>query len=383
MSEQRLTNSQIVRRKHRDIANAWMNFHLLIMSGMILVAIVMECLVYFALNFFQIPISDPARYMSRYMLAPLCLNLPLLCAALLARRSKKLSETVRIGTVSLCAAGMGLVLYTVHRFFPAMSLVLMVPVVLTILYGRVGLTALVSAVCIGGKLLSDLFLTWDPDAASFGLSGVDGVNQFVCLTLLASCCLISVLLVWIYRQRIDFSINAMLEQQLLRKKTVTDSLTRVGNRRALQNALCNMTHQDCRQWFFAMMDIDQFKHVNDKFGHVRGDYYLQSLGRILLGHEDATFQSFRFGGDEFCAIIRDRSLEEATSLCRRLQSDFIRAVEEDAALIPSGISIGLTACDPGEDAQSIMNRADAALYRAKKVQRGGVSLWGPELERAE
>ncbi len=58
-------------------------------------------------------------------------------------------------------------------------------------------------------------------------------------------------------------------------------------------------------------------------------------------------------------------------------------MEEDAKLIPSGISIGLTACGPGEDSQSILDRADAALYRAKKVQRGGVSLWGPELEKAE
>jgi diguanylate cyclase len=264
-----------------------------------------------------------------------------------------------------------------------MSLVLMVPVVLTILYVRVGLTALTGAVCMVGKLLSDLFVNWDPDVPPVRLTGADGINQLVCLFLLAICCLISILLVRMYRQRIDFSVNSMLEQQRLREKTITDSLTCVGNRRALQEGLCEMARRNCGQWFFAMMDIDQFKQVNDEFGHSRGDNYLQSLGQILLRYEDNTFQPFRFGGDEFCAIVQEKSLEEVITLCRQLQSDFIRAVEEDAGLISSGISIGLTACSPGEDSQLILNRADLALYQAKKVQRGDVFLWGPELEKAE
>lgn len=383
MSKRKLTNSQIVQLKYRDIINAWMNIHLLIMVGIILVAVVMECLVYFILGSFHIPVTTPAQYVRRYVLTPLCLNVLLLSIALLIRHSAKLSETVRAGAVSLSAAGMGLVLYTVHRFFPAMSMALIIPVVLTIFYGRVRLTALIGAVCIAGKLLSDLFLNWDPDATPANMTGADIVNQFVCLFLLALCCLVSILLVRMYRQRIDFSVNAMLEQQRLRKKTITDSLTRVGNRRALEETLFKMECRNRGQWFFAMMDIDQFKHVNDEFGHSRGDYYLQSLGRILLCYEDGTFQPFRFGGDEFCAVIQERSLEEAIALCHRLQSDFIHAVEEDAKLISSGISIGLTACGPGQNSQSILNRADTALYQAKKVQRGGVSLWGPELEKAE
>lgn len=383
MSKRRLTNSQIVQRKYRDIANAWMNIHLLIMVGMIFVSVIMEFLVYFVLGSFQVPVTTPARYVWRYVLTPLGLNLLLLAVAFIIRRSTKLSETVCAGAVSLSSAGIGLVLYTVHRFFPAMSLVLIIPMVLSILYVRVGLTLLTGTVCIVGKLLSDLFLNWDPDVTPFRLTGADGVNQLVSLFLLALCCFISILLVRMYRQRIDFSVSSMLEQQRLRKKTITDSLTRVGNRRALQKALCDMARRNCEQWFFAMMDIDQFKQVNDEFGHSRGDYYLQSLGRILLHYEDEAFQPFRFGGDEFCAIVQERSLEEAIALFHQLQSDFIRAMEEDTNLISSGISIGLTACVPGEDSQSILNRADAALYQSKKVQRGGVSLWGPELEKAE
>ncbi|MET0018292.1 diguanylate cyclase [Oscillibacter sp.] len=383
MSKRRLTNSQIVQMKYKDIINAWMNIHLLIMFGMILVAVVMECLVYFMLGSFHVPVTTAAQYMRRYMLTPLCLNLLLLSVALLIRRSAKLSETVRAGAVSLSAAGMGLVLYTVHRIFPAMSLALIVPVILTIFYGRVNLTALIGAVCIVGKLFSDLFFNWDPDVTPSGLTGEAAVDQFVCLFLLAICSLVSILLVRMYRQRIDSSVNAMLEQQRLRKKTITDSLTRVGNRRALEETLRKMESRNCGQWFFAMMDIDQFKHVNDQLGHSRGDHYLQCLGRILLCYEDGTFQPFRFGGDEFCAIMQKKSLEEAIAVCHRLQSDFIHAVEEDAKLISSGISIGLTACDSSEDSQSILNRADAALYQAKKVQRGGVSLWGPEQEKAE
>ncbi|WP_312280769.1 GGDEF domain-containing protein [Oscillibacter sp.] len=366
-----------------DICGIWMKLHLLIMSAAVFIAVVLECLVLFAADFFRLPIASAERYLLRFIVLPLLVNLVLLGAALLARRSKKLNEDARIAVISLCGAGIGLVLYTVHRFFPAMDMALMLPVILTILYGRIRLTALVGVLCIAGKVVSDLFLSWFADVPPFRLSGPEVLNQLISLSVLATCCLISSLLVRLCRRQIDFSVNAVLEQHRLREKTRTDSLTGVGNRRALQIALSEITRKSHSQWFFAMMDVDQFKNVNDKLGHIRGDSYLQSLGRILQRYEDDTFCSFRFGGDEFCAILQTRNLEEAASLCHRIQSDFIQVVEADAGPIPSGISIGLTACDPGEDPQALMNRADAALYRAKRVQRGGVSLWGPELERAE
>ena len=381
--EQPSTEHQNAAQSPGDISGVWMKLHLLIMSAAVFIAVVLESLVLFAADFFRLPIASSERYLLRFIALPLIVNLVLLSAALLARRSKKLREDVCIAVISFCGAGIGLVLYTVHRFFPAMDMALMLPVILTILYGRIRLTALVGVLCIAGKVFSDLFLSWFADVPPFRLSGPEVLNHLISLSVLATCCLISSLLVRLCRQQIDFSVNAVLEQHRLREKTRTDSLTGVGNRRALQMALSEITHTSRSQWFFAMMDVDQFKNVNDQLGHMRGDSYLQSLGRILLRYENGSFRSFRFGGDEFCAILQTRSLEDAASLCHRIQSDFIQVVEADAGPIPSGISIGLTACDPGEDPQTLMNRADAALYRAKRVQRGGVSLWGPELERAE
>ena len=148
--KQRLTNDRGAVGKPGDMSGVWMKLHLLMMSVVVFLAVAMEGLVFFTSGFFLLPVSAPARYVSRFMLAPLCLNLLLLLAAFWARGSKKLGETARIGAVSLCAAGIGLVLYAAHRFFPAMDMVLMVPVVLTILYGRAGLTALVGAVSIAG-----------------------------------------------------------------------------------------------------------------------------------------------------------------------------------------------------------------------------------------
>ena len=90
MSKSKLTDSQIVQQKYRDITNAWMNIHLLILTGTILVSVVMEFLIYFVLGPSQIS-SSPVRYILRYILAPLGLNLTLLIAALLIRRKKGLS----------------------------------------------------------------------------------------------------------------------------------------------------------------------------------------------------------------------------------------------------------------------------------------------------
>lgn len=381
--EQRLTGNQSAAGKPEDMSGVWMNLHLVMMLSTVFVAVAIECLIFFASDFFHLPIHDPQKYMFRFMLAPLCLNLFLLLAAFWARHSKRLKESVRVGMISFCMAGIALTLYTMHRFFPAMNMLLMTPVVLTILYGRMHLTLLVGAVSVVGKLIADFFLGWMADLPPFRPVGPETLNWLISLVVLISCCAVSGCLVCLFRRQIDFSVGAMLEQQRLREKTMTDSLTGVGNRRALQIALTDIDHQDNSLWFFAMMDIDHFKLINDQLGHIRGDFYLQSLGRILRFYEDDASRFFRYGGDEFCAILHAGNAEEAAALCRQIQSEFARIVGEDAGPISSGISIGLTACASGEDAQAVMKRADTALYRVKKYRRGTVSIWESALERVE
>lgn len=367
MSKQALSDSQIIQNEYLKISNAWLRIHCLVLVWMIVSAVVAEILLYFVLPYFhQIP-GSPIQYFKHYLFIPLTTNLIFLCIAVYAKHSKRMNDNLRTFIVSLNGSGVALMLYTVRHIFPGMTLVLTIPVGLTILYGRVRLTGMVGLICLFGKIGLDLFVHWDPIAKPDTFAGMNLINYLLTLFLLMVFYLVCMIMVWLDRQRIDFSVNMALEQQHLREKAITDALTQVGNRRALSEAIQRMQQSPDSQWYFVMMDMDSFKRINDQLGHGQGDRYLQILGEVLLQHESESFQAFRFGGDEFCAIIQGGTAQDAVSLCWKLQLEYTRAVSAESGA-DVGISIGVTPYYSGEPASQLVERADSALYQAKSIK---------------
>ena len=124
-----------------------------------------------------------------------------------------------------------------------------------------------------------------------------------------------------------------------------------------------------------MIDIDHFKFVNDSYGHPVGDTVLRSVAELLAGAVGERGQVGRYGGEEFLAIARVQDAEEAFELAERLR----QAVQHEpiggrSKGISVTVSVGLTTPvgGAGEGSQELIERADAALYRAKKAGRNRV-----------
>lgn len=130
----------------------------------------------------------------------------------------------------------------------------------------------------------------------------------------------------------------------------------------------------------ALVDLDHFKSVNDRFGHAVGDLALQAFARIAAATIDRRHCLARIGGEEFAILLVGINPKEAEATCERLRE----AVEQLKVELPSGMleiespritaSIGLTAVDPASDPATILNRADEALYRAKASGRNCVQV---------
>ena len=90
-----------------------------------------------------------------------------------------------------------------------------------------------------------------------------------------------------------------------RDEALTDSLTGLGNRRALMRALSEALEEAAggRPWRLALFDLDGFKAYNDVFGHVAGDVLIEHLGGRLAGSVQGVGRAFRMGGDEFCVLV--------------------------------------------------------------------------------
>lgn len=170
-----------------------------------------------------------------------------------------------------------------------------------------------------------------------------------------------------YQQRLDTATQAELTR--LAHAALTDHLTALGNHRAFQEEFHREVMRAVRHdepLTLALVDIDDFKVVNDHNGHVHGDRVLIALAALLRGmrvHDRA----YRLGGDEFALLLPHTSLEEGIPVLERLRQG------AQHQLHGATISIGLAATARGEGApDTLQEQADAALYEAKRRGRNAV-----------
>lgn len=166
------------------------------------------------------------------------------------------------------------------------------------------------------------------------------------------------------------------EKHDLSQKALQDELTQLGNRRFLKQALDNAIHQAQLHGLplcVALMDLDHFKEVNDQYGHLVGDQVLREVSRRLQAAVREVDTVGRYGGEEFLVILPATD----TLVCKFI-TDRIRERISASPIHVSGnkikltASLGFTALVQGDSAEGLIERADQALYKAKKAGRNRV-----------
>ena len=134
-----------------------------------------------------------------------------------------------------------------------------------------------------------------------------------------------------------------------------------------------------------LLDVDGFKLVNDSLGHVSGDALLAAIGRRLAGELRDNDVLARFGGDEFMLLVeREEGDEDVLALVARVQAALAVPFTLGGQQHYVTVSAGITRAGYATTPERLLQEADAALYRAKAVGRGGVALFEPEMRaRAE
>jgi diguanylate cyclase (GGDEF)-like protein/PAS domain S-box-containing protein len=166
---------------------------------------------------------------------------------------------------------------------------------------------------------------------------------------------------------------------LLKKEAVTDQLTGLPNRREFLNVVENTLRTGEILSVF-MLDIDLFKKVNDTFGHDAGDEVLSVLAQVGTGMCRKMDVFARWGGEEFIMALPATDLESARDMAEKLRvkieaQDFVHSWHANR-VIPFTVSVGVTTSAPGEqDVETIIKRADEALYKAKESGRNRVVVY--------
>ena len=153
----------------------------------------------------------------------------------------------------------------------------------------------------------------------------------------------------------------------------TDPLTGLANRRAFDDELVRRItawHRHHAGFCLVMIDVDHFKVLNDRYGHVAGDQVLQGLGEILagLGRPDAL--PARLGGEEFAVLLSAATPEQAGQIADEILTAVAnRPFCVDDATLHITVSVGLSIVQPGDGPLTLLRRADDALYASKHAGR--------------
>ncbi len=164
-------------------------------------------------------------------------------------------------------------------------------------------------------------------------------------------------------------------QTALTFDSLTGAYTRRSIMRALTQAVANSRHSG-RPFALLLLDLDYFKSINDLHGHPVGDAVLQHFSATIRNHVRGSDRLGRLGGEEFVLLMQDADLTEALALVGRLRCTLqdmpYRAPDGQEIKVTS--SGGLTAYGSGDTAETLIARADAALYHAKDQGRNTVTV---------
>lgn len=175
------------------------------------------------------------------------------------------------------------------------------------------------------------------------------------------------------------SIKLQNQVQTLKEETQKDPLTGLYNRKALNEQLDEVIEKvsrSNRDMTLCMFDIDHFKSFNDNYGHQIGDQVIRLVSKTLLDQSRDTDFPARYGGEEFTLILADTSMDIASKVAGRIHEAIAKLVlvkRNSQERLPSiTVSMGLACLQTGDNAESLLSRADKALYHAKETGRNKI-----------
>ncbi len=184
------------------------------------------------------------------------------------------------------------------------------------------------------------------------------------------------------------SFNHMLDGIVSREKenlrlAFEDNLTTLPNRAMFHDRLTQavmLAKRTAQPLSVMMLDLDRFKYINDTLGHPVGDLVLKQVAVRLRGLLRESDTVARLGGDEFAVLLPSGDPDHANKVARKILQTLETPIIVERQPIDIGTSIGIVYCpEHGDDADSLLRRADIAMYAAKRA-KGGFAIYDPRLE---
>ena len=173
------------------------------------------------------------------------------------------------------------------------------------------------------------------------------------------------------------AIESARLHEVIEERSQVDALTRLLNRRRLEEDLdaeCKRCIRYGRPLAFVMLDVDHFKAINDAHGHPKADTALQAVADVIAGCTRTTDTAYRYGGEEFCIVLRETSAEDAMHFAERVRQRIERRFETgEVNHLTASFGVAEFSADTPSP-RALVEAADAAMYESKHGGRNRVVL---------
>lgn len=164
------------------------------------------------------------------------------------------------------------------------------------------------------------------------------------------------------------------EQQGSHQQANTDPLTGISNRRGMDEVWSNITNENLPETCigFMLIDLDNFKEINDKFGHATGDAVLVEISQLLAGLLRGHDHMSRWGGEEFAIMLPGINRDQAESIAERIRQSV--EMHQFTNVEKLTCSIGITCGSSNTELNQLVEKADKALYKAKQLGKNNIAI---------
>ncbi|MGP1567295.1 MAG: GGDEF domain-containing protein [Peptoanaerobacter stomatis] len=351
----------------------WRKIHLKIELLVIFVTFVME-LIILVIGYKKYINISSSTYLIRYLLTPVSINLLLYLIAYLVNRystNDKKFENIKNIVVNISFVIQIFVVAVVHQYFSAVYFIFTVPILLSVIYGSIGMAAIITILSIFCIMISAFLIKYDSDLiVNFAFS----VDILLIETMIIIFFILAVLIMVYIRKKQEKLISTMIDIQTLKNSINVDRLTGVYTKIMLREFF-----EDAKEGLFgnefciAICDIDNLSNVNNEFSHTAGDRILNIFGNILKRYESNNFVPIRYGGEEFVLGINE-NIDKAIRELNQIKERFKRECKDEFGKQVS-LSIGITIADIDKAPPHILSEADVALRYAKQSGKDKISIY--------
>ena len=357
-----------VEKEYRNIDNKWLNLHYQATIAVVVFVFILECLIGILLYHTDEISTTIPLYLMKFLIIPSTLNAVCLFIEYKVMHSSRLTQNSKIFTVSLSLVFIFFIVYMVHSAFISLYFIFALSILLTAIYGIYRLTILSAILSLISIISSELLIQWDSDKVSVLRDGISLSNFLISLFVLISFSLVSLVIIYFERAKTTASLQKDMERFKLRQKIQIDELTGINNRIAFRNAMEEMENDSCNNtYIFVMLDLDNFKLLNDTLGHVAGDNCLIAFSSILKKNCTNAIP-FRYGGDEFSILFKNTAMKKVLEKCENIQKEFKTNDQIVKSELPISVSFGVASYECGTAPSKLITNSDKALYQSKTVK---------------